>query len=102
MYMKSYNITLLAPIELSDKQRLNAKIQLPNLPFQLQQGRCANYDGDHVMFTAGYNKGYDTYIWNGSGHTIGNGFSRSAEPDFDHYDGGLMGYEIDGKKGKGF
>ena len=52
------------------------------------------------MFTAGYNKGYDTYIWNGSGHTLGNGFSRTAEPDFDHYDGGLMGYEIDGKKGK--
>ena len=66
----------------------------------MQQGRCANYDGDHVMFTAGYNKGYDTYIWNGSGHTLGNGFSRTAEPDFDHYDGGLMGYEIDGKKGK--
>jgi hypothetical protein len=65
----------------------------------MQQGRCTNYDGDHVMFTASYNKGYDTYIWNGSGHTIGNGFSRTAEPDFDHYDGGLMGYEIDGKKG---
>ena len=54
------------------------------------------------MFTAGYNKGYDTYIWNGSGHTLGNGFSRTAEPDFDHYDGGLMGYEIDGKKGKDY
>ena len=61
----------------------------------MQQGRCANYDGDHVMFTASYNKGYDTYIWNGDT------FSRQAEPEYDHYDGGLIGYEIDGKKGQG-
>ena len=61
----------------------------------MQQGRCANYDGDHVMFTASYNKGYDTYIWNGDT------FSRQAVPEYDHYDGGLIGYEINGKKGLG-
>lgn len=31
-------------------------VQLPDIPFEMQSGRCINYDGESVMFTASWNK----------------------------------------------
>ena len=30
--------------------------QLPDIPFEMQSGRCLNYDGESVIFTASWNK----------------------------------------------
>lgn len=61
-------------------------VQLPDIPFEMQSGRCINYDGESVMFTAAWNKGYDTYIWKG----VQGEYEQVGRPTYDHYVGDVV------------
>ena len=67
-------------------------IQLENLRFEFQSGRCLNYDDENVILVGDFEE--DWVSWNFDGQR----YSRlPTETTFQHHAGGLARYNHNGK-----
>ena len=72
----------------------NEIIQLRDLDFKFQAGRCLNYNDEKVLLVGCFNNDKETWLFDGENYV-----SQPARPKYQHFAGGLAKYEHEGEVG---
>ena len=70
----------------------NKLVQIADTPFPFREGRCLNYDGEHVLLIAGWGNEKETRIFDGQDYTF-----IPTRTTYDHFAGGLAKYTYNGE-----